>query len=150
MRHAIPTALPAAIHRRRKETVVMPVIAIGCLVAISVGIGVLFLVNARFAGAAGPTTAFAELTTMQLAMQMYRIDAGAWPPQSAGLSVLAQPVPRGPYVVELPPADPWGRPYIYNRFGADPLPTISTLGADGKVGGVGADTDLVVFPAGPP
>jgi len=40
-------------------------------------------------------------------------------------------------------SDPWGRPYRYELIEAGIVPyEISSLGADGRVGGVGQDADI--------
>ncbi|MHC4925392.1 MAG: type II secretion system protein GspG [Planctomycetota bacterium] len=50
-------------------------------------------------------------------------------------------------VADVPDAllvDPWGRPYRYSRMGAEGW-RIASLGADGRPGGEGWDTDIEVM-----
>ena len=52
--------------------------------------------------------------------------------------------PDGGYL-DKDPLDPWGRVYILESepfAGVKPTYTLFTLGADGKVGGRGADADI--------
>jgi general secretion pathway protein G len=50
---------------------------------------------------------------------------------------------NGPYIHSKDQLkDPWGRPFIYKNTGSGF--TITTLGADGKPGGEGADRDITV------
>ena len=42
------------------------------------------------------------------------------------------------------PLDPWDRPYIYRTSDNGHQYQVSTLGADGRLGGTGADKDIVV------
>lgn len=57
------------------------------------------------------------------ALDLYELDAGAFPTDEQGLRALMErptldPIPRvwnGPYVRGGLPKDPWGNPYVYKR-----------------------------------
>ena len=49
---------------------------------------------------------------------------------------------KGPYVTELQSKDPWGRRYILRTPGLHGEIDVVSLGADGLVGGVGANSDI--------
>ncbi|RUO42986.1 type II secretion system protein GspG [Aliidiomarina taiwanensis] len=83
-----------------------------------------------------------DLTALENAMEMYRLDNGVYPTTEQGLEALVQesqldPKPRSfpeaGYIRRLP-ADPWGNPYQllspgqYNRY------DIFTMGFDGQPG----------------
>jgi general secretion pathway protein G len=63
----------------------------------------------------------------------------------ANLEAMAKPDAKGLtyFLDDKVPLDPWGRPYLYAvpTKGAS-APHVFSLGADGKPGGTGADTDL--------
>lgn len=89
-----------------------------------------------------------NLSTIQGALKMYRLDNGAYPTSEQGLKALvekpsAPPVPaifpQGGYL-STPAADGWGKPYEYNSDGN--VFTIRALGKDGKPGGEGVDADV--------
>ncbi len=94
----------------------------------------------------------ADIDTLGQAMEMYRLDNGAYPPAAEGLRALVSPpaglaMPQnyrsGGYVRELP-NDPWGRPYQVRVPGAQGRPfEIVSLGADGQPGGEGDAADIV-------
>lgn len=97
-------------------------------------------------------SARAQIELTGLALDGYRLDAGAYPSTAQGLAALraapttgAAPLRwRGPYLRKVVPADPWGRPYVYRSPGtADPAGyDLFSLGRDGRVGGEGEDRDL--------
>lgn len=102
------------------------------------------------------TTAKAQIELLGVALENYRLDNGAYPSTAQGLGALrAKPSGspsaanwRGPYVRKAIPADPWGRPYIYespgtiDRQGFD----LASLGRDAKRGGDGEDADVGTTP----
>jgi len=92
--------------------------------------------------------ATADLATIAQALDLYRLDSGAYPTTPQGLAALvvrptAPPVPPrwrdGGYVDQVPP-DPWGNVYVYvatrDRF------VLKSLGADGVEGGEGNAADV--------
>ena len=91
----------------------------------------------------------AQIESFQTACGAYRRDTGTFPSSQQGLAALrTRPagVPRwdGPYLPKSIPLDPWGHPYIYEFPGPHPgEPGIASLGADGRPGGEGNDSDIV-------
>lgn len=93
-------------------------------------------------------TARLQMTSLQTAVDLFRLDVGRLPSAEEGLQALVQaPAAEtswlGPYLArDAVPADPWGTAYIYepeqNSF------RIVSYGADGREGGTGAAQDLVV------
>lgn len=89
-----------------------------------------------------------NISTIQGALKMYRLDNGAYPTTEQGLKALverptAPPVPaswtQGGYL-SAPAEDGWGKPYAYDSDGS--VFTIRSLGKDGKPGGEGIDADI--------
>lgn len=94
--------------------------------------------------------ATADLRTIAASLEMYRLDNRSYPTTEQGLSALiarpvVSPVPAnwmaGGYLPNLP-ADPWGNPYGYRAPGDVGPYEITSLGADGAVGGSGVDADI--------
>lgn len=92
-----------------------------------------------------------QIETFRLALQSYYLDCGTYPTEVQGLKALWEkptlaPVParwNGPYLNRQVPLDPWGNEYIYRNPGERNLPfSISSLGADGRVGGEGVNADI--------
>lgn len=90
-----------------------------------------------------------QLETLGTSLDMYKIDAGSYPSTEHGLSALitapdSMRVWDGPYVRSAKSIiDPWQREYIYEAMGSGYR--LTTLGADGEIGGEGYDADLI-FP----
>lgn len=89
-----------------------------------------------------------QISSLQSALELYRLDVGAYPTADQGLQALVAPPTgvkgwQGPYLSRDDGIiDPWGRPYLYTpppQFGRV---TIRSLGADGKPGGTGDDADI--------
>lgn len=97
-------------------------------------------------------TARSQLQILALALDAYRLDNDAYPTTEQGLEALrtlpitGDPPPnwKGPYLRQIVPLDPWGRPYVYLAPGtANPNAyDLYTLGKDGRAGGDGEDADL--------
>jgi len=91
----------------------------------------------------------ADLKSVAQALDLYRLDAGAYPTTQQGLAALverptAPPVPArwNPHAyLDRIPLDPWGRPYVYFRSEADRY-QLKSLGADGAEGGEGVFADI--------
>lgn len=91
-----------------------------------------------------------QMDQLATAINLFRIDMGRVPAAEEGLEALIA-VPhqsdakwRGPYLTKASSLrDPWGRAYIYSVPGKGKPYDLSTLGADGKVGGTGENEDLV-------
>jgi CubicO group peptidase (beta-lactamase class C family) len=83
----------------------------------------------------------ADLTALSNAIDNFAIEnAGRWP---ASLDELIEPPGGGPAFLKgnRIPTDPWGAEYLYEAPEGDRGYRITTLGADGKVGGTGDDAD---------
>jgi general secretion pathway protein G len=76
-----------------------------------------------------------DLSSIDLALKLYRLDVGNYPNGEQGLDILMAAVGKGPYL-ERKPLDPWGRKYQYrcpgnhNKTSYD----LSSMGKDGKAG----------------
>jgi general secretion pathway protein G len=96
-------------------------------------------------------TAKSQIQVLSLALDAYRLDNDTLPTTAQGLESLrtipvSDPPPnwKGPYLRQMVPMDPWGRPYVYVSPGvANPNSyDLYTLGKDGKVGGDGENADI--------
>jgi len=82
-----------------------------------------------------------QIDSLSAALDLFYLDAGRYPSQSEGLSVLIKRPPsvdnwNGPYLKQSAlPADPWGHPYQYRVPGQNGPYTIVSLGSDGRDGG---------------
>lgn len=92
----------------------------------------------------------ADLSTLESAVQMYRLDNFRFPTTEQGLAALVskpanEPVPpnwaANGYIDRLP-ADPWGNAYQYLQPGVHGPFDIFSFGADGAAGGEGIDADI--------
>ena len=76
-----------------------------------------------------------DLSGVDLALKLYRLDTGAYPTGEQGLDALMTTVGKGPYL-ERRAIDPWGRKYQYrcpgnhNRTSYD----LFSVGKDGREG----------------
>ena len=103
-------------------------------------------------GEARRNSARSQIQILALALDAYRLDNDAFPTTDQGLEALrTMPVSgepptnwKGPYLRQLVPIDPWGRPYVYAAPGlVNPNSyDLYTLGKDGKPGGEGEDADI--------
>ena len=92
----------------------------------------------------------ADISRLEMALDMYRGDMLDYPSTEEGLEALSA-VPAGHpradryradgYVRRLP-EDPWGNPYQYVSPGEAGPFDIYSLGADGRLGGEGLDQDI--------
>jgi len=91
-----------------------------------------------------------DIRALESALQLYRLDNFYYPSTQQGLEALVskpdgEPPARnwksGGYISKLP-KDPWGQPYQYLHPGVKGEFDLFSLGADGKPGGEGVDTDL--------
>jgi len=95
--------------------------------------------------------AVADITALENALEMYRIDNGNFPSTSEGLEVLLQEPSNlkkqetyraGGYIKRLP-KDPWHHSYNYRFPGENGEEVdIFTYGADGQPGGKNASSDI--------
>ena len=92
-----------------------------------------------------------QVTQLEAALEMYKIDNGRYPTQDQGLAALVtkptgEPVPRRwlPYAKAKQIKDPWRNPFQY-RVPGEHNPhsfDIWSFGSDGKSGGEGVDADI--------
>lgn len=93
------------------------------------------------------TAALHDVSTLESALQLYRLDVGSYPETSEGLQALTQAPADAPawkeggYIKTLP-QDPWGNDYQYLNPGVHGSVDIFSYGADGQAGGDGAGTDI--------
>ena len=89
-----------------------------------------------------------DIRTLSAALDVYRLDNFNYPSSEQGLEALVTrpagfPEPKNwnpdGYIKQLP-TDPWGSPYIYERF--DSQVSLYSLGADGAEGGEGTAADI--------
>jgi general secretion pathway protein G len=89
-----------------------------------------------------------QIANIVSALDLYRLDVGHYPSQGEGLRALVENPDNtknwdGPYLTRKDGIiDPWGRPYGYTLATSDKV-VVSSLGADGKLGGTEEDADLV-------
>jgi general secretion pathway protein G len=95
-------------------------------------------------------TARLQIENFGAALDLYRLDTGAYPTTQQGLAaLLANPdrVPgwKGPYLDSREvPKDPWGTPYVYRAPGERGAAyDLVSLGADQAPGGQGDGADIV-------
>jgi type II secretion system protein G len=68
------------------------------------------------------TAAEVDISTLQQALKLYKLDHGSYPTQEQGLKILVDPSGRadgGETYLEKLPLDPWGRSYQYRNPGTD-------------------------------
>lgn len=97
----------------------------------------------------------ADIAALSAALNLYRLDNGAYPTTDQGLEALVSrparaPVPsnwaQGGYLDRVP-SDPWGRPYQYLAPGVHGTFDLMSYGADGRPGGSGVDADITSWQA---
>jgi general secretion pathway protein G len=89
----------------------------------------------------------AQIDALEKALHQYRLDVGSYPLTEQGLMALVnrpsnEPRWQGPYLSKLPPADPWGRPYVYKYPGERAEFDLLSYGKDGQPGGDGEAADI--------
>ena len=90
-----------------------------------------------------------DISTIEQALEMYKLQNMRYPSTSEGLQALVTPpssadpshYQAGGYIKKLP-NDPWGRPYQYASPGQHSEADVWSYGADGKEGGEGTDADI--------
>ena len=80
------------------------------LMAILAGLGTVYFMGRLEEGKI--TTARTQAIEIAKALDLYKLQTGAYPTQSEGLEVLANPS-RGQPIMEKLPQDPWKRDYNY-------------------------------------
>ena len=93
----------------------------------------------------------ADISTIEGALDIYKLQNGGYPTTAQGLQALvsapsgvnASTYQAGGYLKgKSVPTDPWGKPYLYASPGQHGEADVWTLGRDGKEGGEGADADI--------
>lgn len=92
----------------------------------------------------------ADITLLEQAVEMYRLDNLSYPSTEQGLDALVTPPDnlanpdkyRKDGYVRRMPSDPWGSPYQYVYPGEHSAFDIYSLGANGRLGGEGLDADI--------
>lgn len=89
-----------------------------------------------------------DITAIENALNLYRLDNGVYPTTDQGLQALvskptSDPIPRNwkPYLKQMP-KDPWGHNYNYLNPGEHGEIDVFTYGADGQPGGEGVNATL--------
>ncbi|MGF1708082.1 type II secretion system major pseudopilin GspG [Enterovibrio baiacu] len=94
--------------------------------------------------------AITDISALEGALDMYRLDNSVYPTTDQGLDALvtkptSSPEPRSyrqdGYIKRLP-QDPWGNDYQYLNPGEHGTTDIFTLGADNQEGGEGVNQDI--------
>jgi general secretion pathway protein G len=101
-----------------------------------------------YLGGAKTDTARLQIENLKAALDLYRLDTGAYPAGQQGLEALIKNPGnargwKGPYL-DSPgvPVDPWGNPYIYRAPGEHGAFDIYSLGTDRAPGGTGEASDV--------
>ncbi len=97
-------------------------------------------------GSAKSKTAATQISEIDKALEIFRLDTGRYPTTAEGLQALVtQPGSvtgwNGPYLKGGLPNDPWGNPYRYASPGPNGGIEIVSLGADNAPGGDGENAD---------
>lgn len=83
-----------------------------------------------------------EISTLEAALDIYRLDVGKYPDSLDGLMTndSGRASWNGPYLRRSVPLDPWDNDYIYDASGRDF--SLISYGADGERGGEDDDADI--------
>lgn len=98
-------------------------------------------------GGAKSQTAVVQISDLEQAAELFKLDVGRFPTTQEGLEALVtKPATangwNGPYLRKGLPRDPWGNPYRYASPGKRGDIDIYTLGADNAPGGDGENADV--------
>lgn len=98
------------------------------------------------------TMAAVQITSLETAVESYKLDNGVYPSTEQGLQALVEApasgrLPKkwrtGGYLAKgKVPKDPWGNDYIYLSPGSHSDFDIISYGGDGQAGGEGDDVDI--------
>ena len=101
-----------------------------------------------YLGSSRTKAAKVQIESLASALELYKLDNGAYPTTSEGLKALIV-APQGaagwngPYITKREvPNDPWGHAYNYRSPGQHGLFDIFSLGADNQPGGTGENEDV--------
>jgi general secretion pathway protein G len=120
------------------------------VVMVIIGLLASFVAPRYFAqvGRSQVKVARAQIDALDKALDQFRLDVGRYPTTEEGLQVLVAPPSgepgwAGPYLKKGVPADPWGRPYLYQQPGSHGGDfELQSHGKDGRPGGTGENADL--------
>ena len=98
-------------------------------------------------GGAKSKTAAVQISDIDKALEIYKLDVGRYPTNEEGLAALMKrpgtaPGWNGPYLKGGLPSDPWGNAYRYANPGPGGGIEILSLGADNAPGGEGENADV--------
>lgn len=98
-------------------------------------------------GGAKLKSAKLQISEIEQALDLYKLDVGRYPSDADGLQALVQRPSsimgwNGPYLKKALPVDPWGGAFQYKSSGQNGVPSIYSYGADGKEGGEGDAQDI--------
>jgi len=102
----------------------------------------------RYLASAKVDAAKTQIRNFESALELYFIDNGSYPSDQDGLNALvAKPASanrwNGPYLkLQGKLVDPWGNPYLYKSVTDSGIVQITSLGADGAVGGDSVNADI--------
>ena len=96
-------------------------------------------------GGAKSKTAMVQISEIEKALDIFKLDVGRYPNSNEGLRALvANPGSvagwNGPYIKGELPTDPWGNAYPYSNAGGKM--EVVSLGADNAPGGDGENADI--------
>ncbi|MBR0567251.1 type II secretion system major pseudopilin GspG [Azoarcus sp. L1K30] len=99
-------------------------------------------------GGAKSKTAAVQISDLEKALEIYKLDVGRFPSTNEGLEALVKRPGtvggwNGPYLKgSSVPVDPWGNAYKYANPGPNGGLEILSLGGDGAPGGEGENADI--------
>lgn len=102
-----------------------------------------------YLGSSKTKTAKVQISALQSAIELYKLDTDQYPSTEQGLSALIKKPDNaenwnGPYLKRSAiPKDPWGNGYHYKHPGTHGDFDIYSLGSDNKEGGDGDKQDIV-------
>lgn len=102
----------------------------------------------KHVGASKTKTAQVQIEELATALDVYRLETGAYPTTAQGLALLVEKPAgldawNGPYLRKpVLPRDPWGREYRYRSPGEHGQYDLYSLGADNAEGGDGENADV--------
>lgn len=91
--------------------------------------------------------AHAQISALEKALDIYRLDLGHYPSQEENLTALNNAPENetkwlGPYLEKSVPLDPWGQAYIYRIPGELDEYDLFSYGKDERLGGEGENADI--------
>ncbi|HJN95417.1 MAG: type II secretion system protein GspG [Gammaproteobacteria bacterium] len=86
--------------------------------------------------------ALSQISSLEAALDTYRLDVGEYPDSLAGLieNDSGRAAWNGPYLRRDVPKDPWQNDYVYDANGQEF--SLISFGPDGEQGGEGDDADI--------